>query len=100
MLRPGFRVRWYRPSRSTTSIRCCCTTRTDFESVMITSRTRPTARMMRNILVPVNSLSPDERRCALDLDDADEDASVDDLRGIVGPRLPVLPADLHHAAPL
>src|SRR5215470_17443843 len=98
--RPGRSVRWYRPSRSTTSIRCCCTTRTDLDRVTTISRTIATARISPKIWSPDNSLSPDERRCALDLDDPDHLARVDDLRCVVRPSLPQLAADLDHALPV
>src|SRR4051812_13464277 len=100
MLSPGLRVRWNRPNRSTTSICCCCTTRTDLARVTTTNRIRPIARTMRKIWVPFTSFSPDERSRALDLDDPDLAARVDDLSGVVRARLPVCTVDLDHAPPL
>src|SRR5215471_3967673 len=81
-------------------MRCCWTTRTDFDRVTTTSRTTPTARMIRKISSPDNSLSPDERRCALHLDDPDHLARVDDLCGVVGPSLPQLATDFDHPLPV
>src|SRR4051812_38974368 len=94
-LSPGFSVRWYLPSRSTTSIRCCGTTRIDRSTVITTISATKTAIAMRIIWPTYVSVLPHHCGCALDLDHPDPVARLERLRTVERPRPPGLAFDLY-----
>src|SRR5947199_7720479 len=85
--RPGFRVRWYLPSRSTTSIRCCGTTRTDRNSTVTTNIATIAASTRRTTSPGFTyvSVPPHHRRCPLDFDHPDMLAGLELLCAVEGP---------------
>src|SRR3954470_10465479 len=97
-VRPGSSVREERPSRSTIPARACGTIRTPDAATM----NRNTARTI-SAMTPGSTRASsfrDERRGALDLDDLDPPADLDDVVVVVGPRGPDLAVDAHAADPL
>src|SRR3954468_7775274 len=94
-LSPGFSVRWYLPSRSTTSIRCCGTTRIDRSTVITTISATKTAIAMRIIWPTYVSVLPHHCGCALELDHPDPVARLERLRTVERPRPPGLAFDLY-----
>src|SRR5689334_23986428 len=95
--KPGVSVRLYLPSRSTISIVCCGTTRTDRTSVMRTISPRPIAITKRTSSSGPISVPPHHGRGALDLHDAHALALGDHLGRVVGARPPQFTFDFHHA---
>src|SRR6185503_14625735 len=87
--RPGVSVRWYLPSRSTTYMRCCGTTRTDRITVTSTNSAIPRITIRR--MASAMSIPPDHRRDALDLHHVHPLTGLHDLRSVQRARLPVLP---------
>src|SRR5580765_7111039 len=73
IVRPAFRVREYRPNRSTTPARAWGTTRIVRQSASRTNATTP-ARTINSTTRDL--LLVDERGCALDLDDFDSSAGL------------------------
>src|SRR5262249_12516948 len=94
-LKPGVRVRWYLPSRSTTSIRCWGTTRTERIRTTTTSRATIAATAMKN--ASSTSIPPHQRRRALDLDHAYPLADGEGLGRVVRTGEPGLALDLDNA---
>jgi hypothetical protein len=61
-LNPGVSVFWYRPSRSTTNMRCCGTTRTDRIMATSTNSPMPTATTSAMISAIVSPSRPSRSR--------------------------------------
>src|SRR6266508_7034640 len=92
---PGVSVRWYLPSRSTTSIRCCGTTRTDRTNVTTTKRANTAANVMRK--TSSTSIPPHQGGSALDLNDPDPFSDRIGLAHVVRPGEPGFTLDLDHS---
>src|SRR3954470_1855208 len=90
--RPGSSVRAYRPSRSTTPARACGTIRTERRTTT-TMKNRTARKTMPPAVIPTSSFR-DERRGAVDLQDFDAVARLDDLVLVIGAGAPDLAADL------
>src|SRR4051794_26806045 len=93
-LSPGFSVRWYLPSRSTTSIRCCGTTRIERSTTMTTISATKAASTIRIVCPTYVSVLPHHRGSALDLDHADPVTGLVCLRAVERPGPPGLAVDL------
>src|SRR5689334_10951028 len=100
--RPGLSVRLYLPSRSTTSIRCCGTMRTDRSRVttakttMTMMSTPITASMVPSLDVR-QVVAPHDHGGAVDLDNPDALAREDLVRAVGRAGLPDLSIDLDRA---
>src|SRR3954453_9426965 len=95
---PGSSVRWKRPRRSTTPARACGTIRTPAAETTST-KIRMTIRAMTPAVMGCSSFSY-ERRGALDLDDLDAGARLEDAAVLERPGAPVLALELDHAGVL
>src|SRR5688500_3112641 len=90
--RPGVSVRWYLPSRSTTYMRCCGTTRTERITAISTNSATPSITISK--MLSATSDPPDHRGTALDLHHVHPFARLHDLIRLQRPGLPVLTVDL------
>src|SRR5262249_8321475 len=94
-LKPGVRVRWYLPSRSTMSLRCWGTAQTDRTRITTTKSATSAANATRKN--SSTSIPPHQRRGALDLDHPYPLADGEALRPVVRPGEPGLALDLDDA---
>src|SRR5579862_4202919 len=92
--RPGVRIRWKRPSRSTMPAFACGTIRIVRASMRTTNAA--TTPMTMSATIPA-SLLVDERRRALDLSDLNLRSGLEHLALVERARAPDLAADLHAA---
>src|SRR5690349_13352605 len=97
--RPGSRVRWKRPSRSTTPALACGTILMPAMATKRTKSSRTTSAMTPPVMTKPLSFG-DERRGALDLDDGHAVAWFEDLAVHVGPGRPLLALELDEAGVL
>src|SRR3954447_5226240 len=91
---PGSSVRWKRPSRSTTPARACGTMRTP-DAATTRTKTIRTSRAMTPPVMGTTSFSH-ERRGALDLDDENPLAGLEDVTLVDRAGRPVLAFELDH----